>query len=375
MGCSCSSFGAQPVVAQNARVINELELTKYKAMMSQEEQLAEEDATRAKRVTEWVKNLEEVPEDVLKDALEQERAFKERQQGITVPRLSGSESQSNSNEGHYETPGNDQANGVTPKVAVSDESPVSGRKARGSRRELNAVISTQSDGRRTDHDVQGYDHVSDENGQGRPSRINSKQSFGESGKNISPTSITRPELNLNSNLSFNGNSNKHLYDQEMSHNPELRDRLKSAGVFEAFLQVASCVGTERNLRKEFESIDVDKDNVISLNEFLFACYAMGTGLQRNQIDAIFKVIDENGDGVVQPEEFFVAFQNPNTTSNLSRVSSTTEPKRPSGQELSRNNSNGSMGDKDKDGKPRRGSLQEGSGSKNNVLEGRRPSKG
>eukprot|EP00961_Rhodomonas_salina_P012509 168363-Rhodomonas_salina.2 len=51
-----------------------------------------------------------------------------------------------------------------------------------------------------------------------------------------------------------------------------------------------------------------------MNEFLFACYAMGTGLRRQQIEAIFRVIDNNNNGVVEPEEFIAAFQAPGPTS-------------------------------------------------------------
>eukprot|EP00286_Rhodomonas_abbreviata_P015682 CAMPEP_0181337712 /NCGR_PEP_ID=MMETSP1101-20121128/28183_1 /TAXON_ID=46948 /ORGANISM="Rhodomonas abbreviata, Strain Caron Lab Isolate" /LENGTH=97 /DNA_ID=CAMNT_0023448261 /DNA_START=480 /DNA_END=769 /DNA_ORIENTATION=+ len=78
MGCSCSSFRGNPIVHNPVRACTELELGKYKSMMTQEEQLAAEDATRASNVKIWVLALEEVPKEVLADALEQERAYRAR---------------------------------------------------------------------------------------------------------------------------------------------------------------------------------------------------------------------------------------------------------------------------------------------------------
>eukprot|EP00287_Rhodomonas_sp_CCMP768_P003414 CAMPEP_0196731622 /NCGR_PEP_ID=MMETSP1091-20130531/11270_1 /TAXON_ID=302021 /ORGANISM="Rhodomonas sp., Strain CCMP768" /LENGTH=159 /DNA_ID=CAMNT_0042074765 /DNA_START=13 /DNA_END=492 /DNA_ORIENTATION=- len=44
-----------------------------------------------------------------------------------------------------------------------------------------------------------------------------------------------------------------------------------------------------------------------MNEFLFACYAMGTGLNKREITLVFKFIDTRGQGELSFDEFMAAF--------------------------------------------------------------------
>jgi len=80
-------------------------------------------------------------------------------------------------------------------------------------------------------------------------------------------------------------------------------------MFEALKQIRNIVGSSGNLRKEFESMDTDGDQLISMEEFQFACAAMGTGLHESDVTEVFKLIDLNQNGQLEFEEFLEAFDN------------------------------------------------------------------
>eukprot|EP00287_Rhodomonas_sp_CCMP768_P005506 CAMPEP_0196724354 /NCGR_PEP_ID=MMETSP1091-20130531/6236_1 /TAXON_ID=302021 /ORGANISM="Rhodomonas sp., Strain CCMP768" /LENGTH=390 /DNA_ID=CAMNT_0042066463 /DNA_START=305 /DNA_END=1477 /DNA_ORIENTATION=- len=293
------------VVQNPVRACTEVELGKYKALMTQEEALAAEDATRASRVEEWVQALEEVPPEVLADAREQQRAYKERQAQLHAQSRTGSRRVSReggSSNGGNRTPNSRVPDGTSPlergQTQGSQEDVTNFKSTNpqyGSRNRdgVNALLSNMSDGRQSqDQDIVAQDHLSEEGGRRSVelSRNGTQREASQSKRNLKP--MTSAELDAAAVVA-----------------DALRQKLVAAGVYEAFMQVRLCMNNGKNLRKEFETIDVDRDKVISMNEFLFACYAMGTGLRREQIEAIFRVIDDNGNGVVEPDEFIAAFQN------------------------------------------------------------------
>lgn len=314
---------SRSAVAQPARACTEVELGKYKAMMTQEEAMAAEDATRASRVQDWVQALEEVPPEVLKDAREQQRAYLERlsQTGGSsrtgsrrVSKEGGSSEQNTNNNNNAQnavkTPDDRMASpeakdGTSKDASETDMNNMkSTMQQHGSKGKegMNAMLSCMSEGKQSqDQEIVAQDHASEEGGRRRSRSLN------RDGQQSGPDAFELEEERRKGREKTLTCAERDAAEVVAG---ELRQKLVQAGVYEAFMQVRLCMNNGKNLRKEFETIDVDRDQVISMNEFLFACYAMGTGLRRQQIEAIFRVIDNNNNGVVEPEEFIAAFQAP-----------------------------------------------------------------
>ena len=64
--------------------------------------------------------------------------------------------------------------------------------------------------------------------------------------------------------------------------------------------------TDREIRLIFLAFDRDKDNVISINDLRFVMGITGRAHSAEELDAIMKELDIDGDGVVTRKYFPVA---------------------------------------------------------------------
>lgn len=72
----------------------------------------------------------------------------------------------------------------------------------------------------------------------------------------------------------------------------------------ALKKLKVCIGEKdrRNLRAQFDMMDSEHDK-IGMNEFLYACHSIGSGLLPNEITKVFRLIDTEGNGQVDFDDF------------------------------------------------------------------------
>jgi len=310
-----------------------------------EHELAEEDKARASRAEIWVQGLEEVPPEVLQDAIEQQRDYlrRVRERAAELAGQKGEQGQLGQHSSdsmtrrvngasleHRVSQTSSQPNKVLApppaQIEVAAEAPKGPVIARQPSREMTEFRNmSMRTGNSQDSFQQGE----------RANRIASLDGAMAGSGTMSPKYTSSQDLQQKSDsdahnrshggsrydLQRHGSSrsgglmpqrgtspqDEGLSESQRAKSDQLREALQRYNAVESFVQVLSCVGETTNLEKEFDNFDLDNDRLISMAEFLFTCAAMGTGLRKDKVEAVFKAIDTDGNGSIDIGEFLSAF--------------------------------------------------------------------